>query len=60
AGVSAESFGGSLAVCAGVGLVFVALMVLAGRWLGIPEIRELVRRGHTLKEVKGSRGRGVE
>jgi putative peptidoglycan lipid II flippase len=52
AGVSAESLGGSLAVCAGVGLVFVALMLLAGRWLGIPEIRELVRR--VRGEKKGS------
>jgi putative peptidoglycan lipid II flippase len=44
AGVSPETLGGSFALCAGVGLLFLALMLLAGRVLKIGEINELARR----------------
>jgi putative peptidoglycan lipid II flippase len=64
AGVNPETLGGSLAVCAGVGVVFVGLMLAAGRWLGIAEIQELARRarrpGRLMQGIEGSRGRGPE
>jgi putative peptidoglycan lipid II flippase len=43
-GVDPDTFGGSLLVCAGVAAVFLGLMLPAGRWLGIGEIDDLVRR----------------
>ena len=61
-GVSPETLAGSLAVCAGVGALFVGLMLLAGRWLGIGEIQELARRARRLgrggRRVQGSGFRG--
>ena len=47
-GVDPVTLGGSLAVCAGVGALFLGLMLLSGRVLGIGEITELVKRARRL------------